>query len=146
MMAADNKIWVIALFMLISFVFNWLKKKRQQQSVDSEGFDGDESIDKGDSWGISDIIEQFEVEYNGGQSKQSSDNGFVTPVNELENDKSNPTVKDRAKEVVVDDEVLKTVRPNAYKNQEGEDPEGENRNYDLKEMIISTTILNRPDF
>ena len=144
-MAADNKIWVIALFMIISFVFNWLKRKRQSEK--SESFVNEEPSDEGSSWGIGDIIDQFEVEYGNKKSKLSGNEGFANTV-----DKSfkNDTLESFEVEDKIDEKNnvsdTKRVKVDIYSEKEIELENEKDEMYDLKEMVIHNAILNRPKF
>lgn len=133
METAETKIWVIALIMLISFVFNWLKKKRQ-------GSEEIEEVEADGSWGINDIIQQFEDEFGAQKTEQYTEEPQVVfeeesvenvaPKRDYENE-SHSAFEHVKKSPVVKDEVL----------EEQIDVE-----YDLRQMIIHDTILNRPKY
>jgi hypothetical protein len=145
-MAADNKIWVIALFMLISFVFNWLKKKRQSKNSDS--FNDENLKEKSNiPWGITNIIDQFEVEYGNVQKKAPVNIDYIDSESLLVEDVEEVVVKTNEKESKTNKvDVSKKKSFDAYANDGREIIFEDDEVLDLKEMIIHNAILNRPDF
>jgi len=129
---AETKIWVIALIMLISFVFNWLKKKRGE-NIESEeaGVDG--------AWGINDIIQQFEDELGAHREETPREPDMVyndKPVKEAVPERDYENESHSAFESV-------NTKPKKKLTDQEDDVEVE---YDLKQMIIHNTILNRPEY
>ncbi len=129
METAETKIWVIALFMLISFVFNWLKKKRgDKEEIESDG-----------AWGINDIIRKFEEDFDGRKSEQHMDSRVVFEEDSVKNIVPE---RDYANESHSAFEHIKKNRVNTVADLE-EEVEAE---YDLEQIIIHNTILNRPKY
>ena len=93
-MAGDSKIWIAALFMLISFVFNAIKKKRKAEKEALEG--QQEEVQNSDaSWGVGDLISQFEEKY--GVETEAKQSEFVTEDMEVKEDYVSENVDEREK-------------------------------------------------
>jgi hypothetical protein len=150
MMAADNKIWIMALFMLVSFVFNALKKKRQKQK--DEARENVEESPAPAGFGLQDLISQFEQKYsletdgvhdaNRYEEEIEMDVVDATPEYKMAEDPVNETLRKEPVDQPVKKQKAKTSDdPNFAIQATSTDSE-----MDLKQMIISNTILNRPEY
>ena len=140
-MASDNKIWIWGLFLLVSFIFNLLKKKNKEVENQEEG----SSKDGGSAnLGLEELIRQFGEKYGAVTEEE------VPIVRDMENLKvevseekevpvsrysENINVSENKREV-------NSVEKNGVTNIEETQPE----ELDLKQMIISNTILKRPEY
>ncbi len=154
-MAGDSKIWIAALFMLISFVFNAIKKKRKAEKEALEG--QQEEVQNSDaSWGVGDLISQFEEKY--GVETEAKQNEFVTGDMEVKEDYvSEYTAEEVDKQSyegyseesashsgITRDKNVKLSDDVSYQTDSAsEDSELE---LDLRQMVISSTILDRPQY
>lgn len=135
METAETNIWVIAIIMLISFVFNWLKKKRGDNEEIGE-------VETDGTWGVNEIIQQFEEEFGAQKAQPHKEPQFIyeeepvqEPVQEAVPERDYENESHSAFEHVKKSHVEDVV------SEEQIDVE-----YDLKQMIIHDTILNRPKY
>lgn len=154
-MAGDSKIWIAALFMLISFIFNAVKKKRQAEK-EALGGQEEESQSNDTSWGVSDLISQFEEKY--GVETEPLQNEFTSEEVILDEDYVSEYPREVPKKQPVSTYSEETASHSDLK-QEKKKKKSENESYaikpefsssdlelDLRQMVISSTILERPEY
>ena len=164
-MFAESKIWMMALFFLASFIWKAIKKKRKAEKEARES--GENVEPKTASWGINDLINQFEEQYGGKQQEKVNvvDNPYENePVdyyesNEGDVEQVNEYIADTPKNVTdpnySEEEASHSAFAYASNTQEkkvkerdsySEKLEEEAYEVDLKQMIIHNAILERPQY
>lgn len=143
--------WFVIVFMLASFLYRIYKKNNENQKdshVNESDYQGNSS------WGLNDLITQFEQKY--GVNKDVS-------IHEQYNNRYEISTNDEEIPVekldVVNKEKYESETPNHHALPVDHDVVEnkkchyhvaksflENEEYDLEQMIISQTILDRPDF
>tara|TARA_R110002050_G_scaffold175846_1_gene308695 strand:+ start:9521 stop:9946 length:426 start_codon:yes stop_codon:yes gene_type:complete len=141
-MAGDGKIWVAAIFMLISYVYRAYKKKNQQE--EEEAGTGKTNA----SSGFADLLKQFQDSMN---PTPKTSPVFVDDYDVI-SDYSNETVSDNVvdeKPEVVDESFStssKTTSPSQAKPYDIQEDSAIKTELDLREMIIHQAILDRPTY
>ena len=154
-MAGDSKIWIAALFMLISFIFNAIKKKRKAEKEALEGQEG-EPQNSEISWGVEDLISQFEQKY--GVETEEKRSEYVPQEEQY--------VENYTTEYIAEDVVVKPTNNYAEETdshsaftrdkdtrlsddssyQADTEMGGSDLDLDLRNLVISRTILERPQY
>lgn len=154
-MAGDSKIWIAALFMLVSFIFNAIKKKRQAEK-EALGGQENEPQSSESSWGVNDLISQFEEKY--GVETEPSKNQFVAEEIELEEEYSSEYLAEDLKTEPVSAYSVENATHSDFKREtkvKASDDEAYAKEsstqsldleLDLRQMVISSTILERPEY
>jgi hypothetical protein len=147
---AESKIWIMALFMLMSFLYKAYKKRNKAQKEAGDSFDSNSSEEEA-SWGINDLISQFEETYSGQKEvlvdQRAQKSPMETPIIDSaenvisENDKYEHSYRGNKEEL-----EKKANRATKKKLENENAPEKLDLKLDLKQMIISQTILERPNF
>ena len=145
----------MALFLLASYVYKAIKKKRDQE----KGL-GEPPVMGGESaknpWGMDDLIQKFEESYGTTNpiEEQIVEKPELAMVDDslddnysghIENPYSVSESNFNSPEPALKEETKKAVntkfRPSAYDDDNEVEPE-----YDIREMIISKAILDRPEY
>jgi hypothetical protein len=154
-MAGDSKIWIAALFMLVSFIFNAIKKKRKAEKEALEGQEV-EPQNPNTSWGVEDLISQFEQKY--GVETEPKHSGYHAPndtemeddISDYEDEKviqnpaANNTEETNSHSAFTRDKNTKLSDDLSY--QSDTETDVSKLNLDLRNLVISNTILERPKF
>jgi len=163
-MFAESKIWMMALFFLASFIWKAIKKKRKAEKEARES--GENTEPETSSWGINDLISQFEEQYGGQQKKVNVvDNAYanesveyfdanentVERVNEFKADSPKSVTDPNYSEENASHSAFESASNTKDKKEEVRDSyslklEEEAYEVDLKQMIIHNAILERPKF
>ena len=155
--AADSKIWIWVVFMVISFTYNaWKKKNKARQEEGSVDENLDQKTNPVD-FGLEDLISQFEAQY-GGKKKDSKAEEIEKRVVNSEvksydsqraRDFSESPLKSVKKQGVSNSFERKTkkkVDKNSEINRETSGHSNQELDVDLRQMIIAQTVLERPKF
>ncbi len=152
MEAGDSKIWIWAVFLLISLVYNaWKKKTKKERESNNSLPEGKET----GSFGLEDLISQFEDQYG----KESADSvpkqmetvpeAIVPPVVVSEKPLKEPIVEvKRSVKSVPTPKAKASSKDKLYSLSNGNREELDENEVvlDLRQMIISQTILERPNY
>ena len=155
MIAGDSKIWIMALFLLASYVYKAVKKKREQEKGVSEPSVEEEGSAES-SWGMDDLIQEFEDSYGSNKSDKEPliEQPELTTVadpsyNESSQRYKNPYGKEEtvwdASKSALKQEKSTSVKTRS-KSQVYEGVTVDETDYDLREMVISKVILDRPEY
>ena len=146
-MAGDNKMWIMILFMVISFVFKFLKKKRKESTENSESID--KTTTGGVSFGLNEMIREFEKKYMPVEPEIKPSKSYkVDKGEDLLEVGLNSTQNRFSKNESLGEEVLNTKLKKPFVGSvvdySGDDKGQEG--LDLKQMVISNAILERPTY
>ena len=154
-MAGDSKIWIAALFMLVSFLFNAIKKKRKAEQDALEGQEI-EPQNSESSWGVEDLISQFEQKY--GVETEVKQSEFISQEEEYVEDYNSEYVADELDVKPTVNYVEETDSHSAIKRekdtklsddtsyQTDSETDALNVGLDLRNLVISRAILERPQY
>ena len=153
MIAGDSKIWIMALFLLASYVYKAIKKKKERDKLVSENQDIEENAGES-SWGMEELISEFEQSYKASNSQdvfqeevfeKEPVNSDSAPIAEVE-----PQIE--KKKVKVDSYTESEA--NAYGNTKAKGKKSEptvmstdtEDDFSLRDMVIGKVILDRPEY
>ena len=144
-MASDNKIWIMAFFMLASFLFKALKKKWKSEKE----LDGNQEPEANSSFGFNELLQQFEEKYTAPESEyiDYSEKG-ITRVDELSLNQAITDVNvSKATEVVeLVDREINPVKVSVNNHYDILDDEKQIDEINLEQMVIASAILDRPSY
>ena len=142
--------WFIIIAMLASFLYKLYKKNKEKQE---ESFEQNSTENPSSSWGMEDLISEFQNKY--GVETEPNFEG----QNELEQEESEwGSYEVQNEEVIEQEPVVEYSSENADHHAFETDIEKQNIEayekeddvfdieYDLRQMIISNTILTRPEY
>jgi len=155
-MAGDSKIWIMAFFLLASYVYKAIKKKNKQaESAGESTPSDDESLST--SWGLDGLIKEFEASYG----VSNADQNPVSGNNEAQVNQEVQNYQEVEVDPVIQPKELpkgpKSASDSAYSINENEEKDSYSHqnissdsnvgcDIDLREMVISKVILDRPEY
>ena len=155
-MAGDSKIWIMAFFLLASYVYKAIKKKNKQAESAGESITPEEES-LATSWGLDGLIKEFEASYGASNTDENPVSGIhEAQVNQEVHDYQEVEVapviqpKELPKEPksVVDSaySINDNEEKDSYSRQDSSSDSNVGRDIDLREMVISKVILDRPEY
>ena len=159
-LAGDNKIWFYVLIMAVSFAYNVWKKKKKAQEVQEEQNTFDENHQKKEesvNFGLEDLISQFEEQYSSTNKEHQPEKVerrvLHSEVKTHEPQRVKETHQSKPRFTEVQDVSSHTQNKTGKKSDLGKKKEMESTTLahennelemDLRQMIISKIILERP--
>lgn len=158
--AADNKIWIWVVFMIISFAYNAWKKKNKARKEEVDSYDESENVNTTPgNFGLEDLISQFEEQYSSSKKEPQLEKAEKRVLNSELKTHEPQRVKETRKSpprFTTNQEVPKPAqnkterKSNLGKMKEMKPTTFEHENndleVDLRQMIISQTVLERPKY
>lgn len=157
--AADSKIWIWVVFMIISFAYNaWKKKNKARQEEESYEEDSASSNNPVD-FGLEDLISQFEEQYGGGKKEPKVEKVEKRVVQSEVKTHEPQRVRETAQPTSrfsKNEKAFKTPKNNPGKKSDltkkdkvervNSDQNAANLDVDLRQMVIAQTVLERPKY
>ena len=139
--------WFVIIFMVLSFVYRMYKKSKSG-SDDSQ--EQEPSNSGNNAWGIGDLISQFETDYGKDVGieeekidlRETNNLVFDGPETVAESVDYFPTEKASKNGRSFDENSIKEVEPSSPISEKME----ASYESDLEQMVISSAILNRPEY